>query len=450
MHIWKFPNDFIWGTATSSYQIEGAKDVDGKGESIWDIFSHTPGKIINNDNGDIACEHYYKYKDDVALMKKLGIASYRFSISWPRILPEGTGEVNQKGLNFYNDLINELIANNIEPIVTLYHWDLPQALQDKGGWENRETIKNFVEYAEIVFKEYGNKVKKWITHNEPWVVAYEGNAFGKHAPGKKDWKIAVQVAHNVLVSHGLAVKKFRELGMDGEIGITLNLTPSYPVTEDENDGLASKIMGEFTNDWFLSPIFKGKYPEKLEKIYEDMFGEIEIEPDDLEIISTEIDFLGVNYYSRSLVKYSEDSSFSGIETIKSEESQYTAMDWEIYPTGIYDLLLMISNEYTKKPIYITENGAAFDDKIINGEINDENRISYIESHLKELHKAIQSGVYLKGYYAWSLMDNFEWAYGYSKRFGLIYVDYETQKRIWKNSAFFYNEVISNNGIKVEL
>ncbi|AGB40269.1 beta-galactosidase [Halobacteroides halobius DSM 5150] len=445
----QFPLDFVWGSATSSYQIEGAYDEDGKGESIWDIFSHTLGKINNNDTGDVACDHYHRYKEDIELMKEIGLDSYRFSISWPRILPNGKGEINQKGLNFYKELVDQLLEAGIEPVITLYHWDLPQALQEEGGWANRDTIKYFVKYAEVLFDELGAKVSQWITHNEPWVVSFLGYAEGEHAPGIKDRKQALQVAHNLLVSHGLVVKKFRELDLTGDIGITLNLTSVYSYSETDKDQEAAQLMEEYINGWFLDPVFKGSYPKKLAQIYENQFGKIDIQAGDMDLISQEIDFLGINYYSRALINYNPNSKFYGIESIKPAESDYTAMNWEIYPDGLYDLLTKLNQEYTNKPLYITENGAAFDDQIIAGQVNDQRRINYLKEHFKSVYRAIQDGVPVRGYYVWSLMDNFEWAYGYSKRFGLIYVDYNTQKRTLKDSAYWYQQVIEENSIGID-
>jgi len=443
-----FPKDFIWGAATASYQIEGAYQEDGKGESIWDRFSHTPGKVENGDTGDIACDHYHKYREDIALMKEIGLDSYRLSISWTRILPEGKGELNQAGLDFYRKLINELIDAGIEPAITLYHWDLPQALQEEGGWANRDTIKYFVEYAEILFKEFGDIVPRWITHNEPWVVAFMGNSTGEHAPGFKDHKLALQVAHNLLVSHGLAVKKFRELGLSAEIGITLNMNSVYPLTDSKKDQQAAEIMEDYINDWFLDPLYKGRYPEKLAKMYKEKYGEIEIEDGDMDIIQEKTDFLGINYYTRALLKHNPDSDFFQIDHVRPEDSEYTAMDWEVYPKGLYDLLIKLNREYTDQDLYITENGAAFDDKIgEDGRVDDKKRIDFLKNHFISAHKAIEDGVPLKGYYVWSLMDNFEWAFGYNKRFGIIHVNYDTCERTLKESAHWYKEVIANNSVE---
>lgn len=444
----EFPNNFIWGTATASYQIEGAYDKDGKGESIWDRFSHTEGNVLNGDTGDEACDHYHRYQEDIELMKEIGLDSYRFSISWPRIMPSGKGEVNQKGLEFYSNLVDQLLEAGIEPAITLYHWDLPQALQDKGGWASRDTAEYFAQYARVIFSELGDRVSNWITHNEPWVVSFLGNAFGEHAPGIKDYKTAIKVAHNLLLSHGLAVKEFRNLEIEGEIGITLNLSPIYSASESDEDKRAADIKDLFLNRWFLDPIFKGNYPKELKEEYQKEYGVPFIKDNDMEIIQEEIDFLGINYYSRNVVEYNSKSDILKFDSIKIEDAEHTAMDWEIYPDGLYELLHRINEQYTNKPLYITENGAAFSDELNDeGKVNDQDRIDYLKQHFKVAQQAISEGIPLKGYYVWSLMDNFEWAYGYNKRFGLIYINYETKERTLKESAYWYQRVIENNAIK---
>lgn len=444
----RFNEGFKWGAATASYQIEGAYNKDGRGVSIWDTFSHEEGNVLNNDTGDEACDHYHRLEEDVALMKKIGLESYRFSIAWPRIIPNGVGKVNKKGIEFYDKLINLLIKAGIEPAVTLYHWDLPQVLQDNGGWASKETIDAFVKYSEVIFKAFGDRVDTWITHNEPFVVAFLGHSNGYHAPGIKDHKIALKVAHNLLVSHGRVVKKFREMNMTGNIGITLNLTSSYPATDRPEDIKATELFDDYHNGWFLDPLYKGKYPESIVKIYEEQLGNVDFLKENMDIIQEPCDFLGINYYSRGLVKKDEDASLHGVKTIKPETSEYTAMNWEIYPKGLYDLLVNLSENYTKKPLFITENGAAFDDVLEDSRVKDDQRIKYLRGHFKAGHNAIESGVNLTRYYVWSLMDNFEWAFGYSKRFGIIHVDYKTKKRTLKDSALWYKNVIKNNGFDV--
>lgn len=442
-----FPKNFLWGAATAAYQIEGAVVEDGRGESIWDRFSHTEGKIENGDTGDVACDHYHRYRQDVALMKEIGLKGYRFSIAWPRVYPEGKGRINRKGLDFYARLVDELLEAGIEPMVTLYHWDLPQAIQDQGGWANRETTRYFADYAATIFDALGDRVKLWITHNEPWVASFPGHALGEHAPGFKDYGLAVQVAHHLLLSHALTVNAFRELAIkNGKIGITLNLSPVVPASDSPEDRSAAVIADGYFNRWFLDPVFKGEYPADLLQIFEKRFKPMNIEPGDLSLIATLVDFLGVNYYFRKVVKHSNKDSIFGFEELKPP-GIYTEMNWEIYPRGLFDLLVRLDQDYNHPRIYITESGAAFkDNRIIDGRVEDEDRLEYLKCHFIEARRAIQAGVKLDGYFVWSLLDNFEWAYGYEKRFGLIRVDYQNQQRIWKKSADWYREVIKNNRV----
>jgi beta-glucosidase len=440
-----FPENFIWGVATASYQIEGSVADDGRGESIWDRFSHTPGKILNGDTGDVACDHYRRYKQDVQLMKELGIKGYRFSVAWPRIYPQGRGQINRKGIDFYSSLVDELLNSGIEPAVTLYHWDLPQALQDLGGWANRDVADYFAEYAFKMYDVLGDRVKKWITHNEPWVVAFLGNAFGVHAPGYKDYALAVNVSHNLILSHAKAVQAFRQSGIkDGQIGITLNLSPVYPASDKAEDMEAVQLLDGCQNRWFLDPVVYGAYPEDILALYREKFNAPVIKDGDMEFIAQQpVDFIGVNYYSRAVVKKGRETN---IEHVRPE-GVYTEMDWEVYPEGLYDLLIRLHKDYNAPVIYITENGAAFkDDKIVDDMVDDQERLDYLKSHFEAAHKAIQDGVKLKGYYVWSFMDNFEWSYGYSKRFGIVYVDYDTMRRTPKKSALWYRDVIENNSL----
>jgi len=441
-----FPKDFVWGAATASYQIEGAVTQDGRGESIWDRFSHTPGKVLNGDTGDVACDHYNRYKEDVQLMKELGLKGYRFSIAWPRIYPQGKGQVNQKGIDFYDSLVDELLKAGIEPAITLYHWDLPQTLQDMGGWDNRDVIDYFADYAFKMYDVLGDRVNKWITHNEPWVVAFVGNAFGEHAPGYKDYALAVRISHHLLLSHAKAVQAYRQSGSDGQIGITLNLTPVYPASDSPEDCEAAQFQDGFQNRWFLDPVFKGAYPEDILEFYQEKINAPVIQDGDMKLIAdNSIDFIGINYYTRAVVKKGREAAFESIEHVHPEGT-YTEMGWEVYPKGLYDLLVRIHRDYNSPDIYITENGAAFkDDKSVEGRVDDQDRLEYLRSHFEAAHKAIQDGVRLRGYYVWSLMDNFEWAFGYSKRFGIVYVDYETLKRTPKKSALWYRDVIADNG-----
>lgn len=445
----QFPKNFIWGAATAAYQIEGGVAEDGRGASIWDTYSHINGNTANNENGDIACDHYHKYKEDIQLMKEMGLKGYRFSISWSRIFPQGKGEINKKGIDFYNQLIDELLRNNIEPIATLYHWDLPQALQDIGGWGNRETIDYFNDYANCIYKNYGDRVKKWITLNEPWVTAYIGNFIGRHAPGYKDLPLAVQVTHHLILSHAKAVESYKRLNnKEGKIGIALDLHPIYPASDLVDDKEAALLSNDYHNRWFLDPILKGRYPDKLFNLYKEKINSPVILSNDMDIISkNKCDFLGINYYFRLIVKKSNTHPILQFENIIPDDAIRTEMNWEIYPKGIYDLLIKIKNEYNNPEVYITENGAAYkDDKIEENIVDDNDRLDYLQSHIKELHNAINDGVNLKGYYLWSFMDNYEWAFGYSKRFGLIRVDYKTQERIWKKSGFWYKDLINRNGL----
>lgn len=436
-----FPDNFIWGTATSSYQIEGARNIDGKSDSIWDAFCEKKGNILDGSNGDVACDHYNLFKKDIELLKQLNIKSYRFSVSWPRVIPEGKGKVNRKGLDFYNNIIDELIKADIEPIVTIYHWDLPQCLQEIGGWENREIIDWFEEYAAVLFNEFGDRVSKWITHNEPWVVAFNGNYFGEHAPGKKDLQAALKVSHHLLLSHGKVLENYHKRNLKGEIGITLNLNPSYPSSSKEEDAKASSIADGFFNRWFLDPVFHGKYPEDMLELY-GRNAELDfIHDGDLKTISGKIDFLGINYYSRLFVKYDEAAELK-YSDVKNPKASYTDIGWEIYPEGLYDIMDKIRKEYSDIDLYITENGAAYDDEVtLENVVDDQKRVDYLKDHFLQMHRAIEDGINLKGYYLWSFLDNFEWAFGYSKRFGIVYVNYETLERTVKQSGNWYKTII---------
>lgn len=444
MAKFQFPEDFLWGTATASYQIEGSPLADGTGPSIWHRFSHTPGTVANGDTGDIACDHYNRYREDVKIMKKLNIKAYRFSVAWARIFPEGKGKINTRGLDFYKRLVDELLEAGIVPFVTLYHWDLPGALQDLGGWANSDIAYWFSDYADYLFQELGDVVKYWITLNEPWVMGVMGYVWGVHAPGMKDIYTGFRVIHNELRAHSEAVRAFRAEGIDGKIGITLSNHSQEPVSDREEDIKAAKIAHEYVNyPLFLDPIYNGTYPEHLLMVGEEFFPQGYER--DLLHIKEPIDFVGINYYSGSLVKYDPDSLF-GIKQVDFGLPK-TEMGWEIYPKGLYIILKGVQDTYNPKEIFITENGAAFNDIVENGMVHDENRIDYLREHFKMAHKAMSDGVRLKGYFVWSLLDNFEWAYGYSKRFGIVYVDYNTQKRIIKDSGHWYKNVILNSYVE---
>lgn len=441
--ILAFPEGFVWGTATAAFQVEGGASE--RGECIWDQFCRWPGKVFRGDTGDVADDHYHRYREDVALMANLGLRGYRFSISWPRVLPEGKGVISQKGLDFYDHLVDELLEAKIEPYVTLYHWDLPSALQRLGGWAARDCAYRFAEYVRVVVERLGDRVHKWITHNEPWVVAFLGHFYGIHAPGWEDLGLALQVAHHVLLSHGLATDVLREEGDSStQVGITLNLAPAYPASPSADDVAAAARQDGYLNRWFLDPVFKGQYPEDMWGLYG--YRVPRVAPGDMETIARAIDFLGVNYYSRSVVKHAQ-GAFLDYTTVRPA-GEYTAMDWEVYPQGMTDLLLRLDKDYGSPVMYITENGCAYEDVLAaDGQVHDAKRVEYLRAHFQAAHRAIQQGVQLRGYFVWSLMDNFEWAYGYSRRFGIVYVDYETQRRIPKDSARYYASVIAANAVE---
>ncbi|SHJ17217.1 GH1 family beta-glucosidase [Thermoclostridium caenicola] len=448
MGINGFPKDFVIGTATASYQIEGAVLEGGRGASIWDIFSHMPGRILNGDTGDIACDHYHRYPEDIALMKEVGLKGYRMSVAWPRIFPQGRGKPSTAGLDFYNRLVDALLENDIEPMITLYHWDLPQALQELGGWGNRDTTDYFADYAYTVFNALGDRVKKWNTLNEPWVSAFAGHYIGRHAPGMRDAALAVQVSHHLMLAHAKAVEAFRQSGRDGQIGIALNLYPMYPASPSEEDERAARFADGYHNRWFLDPVLKGTYPEDMLAIYRERFNAPDIRSGDMELIGRNpVDFLGINYYFRKVIRRSESTDILQLNEVKPEGSEYTEMGWEVWPQGLLDLLGRIHKDYQDPRMVITENGAAFKDEIImDGVVQDEDRIRFLQGHLEAARQAIAEGIRLEGFYIWSLIDNFEWAFGYSKRFGIFHVDYGTLERKWKKSAQWLKKFIEENGL----
>ena len=438
-----FPSGFAWGAATASHQIEGAWQADGKGESIWDRFNHTPGKIQDGDTGDIACDHYHRWREDIGLMQMLGLNAYRFSVAWPRIMPQGRGAINQAGLDFYDHLVDGLLEAGITPFITLYHWDLPQALQDLGGWTNRDVAYWYRDYAEVMARRLGDRVQHWITHNEPWVVSFLGELYGVHAPGNHSLRRALQVAHHVLLSHGLALEPLRAYSSPAaQLGITLNFTPSYPASDRAEDLEATARHDAFNNRWFIEPLYQSAYPAELAEYWRaDMPA---MHADDMRIISQPFDFLGVNFYTRAVCRADRNELF-GIGQV-FPQAEYTEMQWEVYPDALYQLLMRIHHSYKPAALYITENGAAFPDRLdAEGQVRDPRRQSYLHEHLARVHQAIAAGAPVRGYFTWSLTDNFEWAFGYSKRFGLIYVDYPTQRRIPKQSARWYAQVTRNNG-----
>jgi beta-glucosidase len=456
----RFPEGFLWGTATASYQVEGAVDEDGRGPSIWDTFSHTPGKVYRGDTGDIACDQYHRLEEDLDLMVDLGVRAYRFSVAWPRIQPEGSGPANQKGLDYYRRLVDGLRSRSIEPMLTLYHWDLPQALEDRGGWSSRETSGRFAEYAGIVYEALSDSVRFWITLNEPWVSAWMGYGTGVHAPGVKDVSKALAATHHLLLGHGLALENLRSLGgEDNQLGITLNLSDVRPATEYAADIEAARRVDGNANRLYLDPLFRGSYPEDMLEHYRSESDFTFIREGDLGKISQPPDFLGVNYYFRNTVvdgrRRSELATamrFADLDaaTVLPEGVETTAMGWPVEADGLTELLLRLHREYTRVPIYITENGRAVYDYVDpEGGVDDEERVAFLDAHFRAAHAAIEQGVDLRGYMVWSLLDNFEWAEGYSKRFGIVFVDYGTQRRIPKMSARWYREVIGRNGLPEE-
>ncbi len=445
-----FPHGFVWGTASSSFQIEGATEVDGRGPSIWDTFCAMPGKIADHTDGKVACDHYHLYERDLDLMKELGVSAYRFSVAWPRIIPTGRGKVESRGLDFYDRLVDAMLARNIEPWVTLYHWDLPQALQEQGGWTSRQTAEAFAEYAAVVAERLKGRVQHWITHNEPWCVAVLGHRTGEHAPGWKDGNAALKAAHHVLLSHGQAMLRMREILPAHQLGITLNLNPAWAYAATVKDRRDAQIFDGDFNRWYLDAVLKGRYPEDMQRYYESV-GDIKgdrwsfVHEGDLECISQPIDFLGVNYYTRATFGKHQSPAEEFRE--RSDPSRYTAMGWEVSPETLEELMIRLHREYPVPAYYITENGSAYDDTVLaDGSVQDDARAQYLTRHLAALQAACARGVPVKGYFAWSIMDNFEWAHGYAKRFGLIYVDYKTQKRIPKKSFHTYSEVVRANGV----
>ncbi len=442
-----FPLGFKWGTATSSYQIEGAWDLDGKGESIWDRFTHTHGNIEDGSTGDVACDHYNLWPNDVKLMSDLGIQSYRFSISWPRLLPLGRGRANQAGLDFYSRLVDGLLQNGIEPHITLYHWDLPQPLEDEGGWRTRGAVEAFVEYADLVSSNLGDRVKMWGTLNEPYVSAMAGHRDGVHAPGLQDRSFAFNAAHHLLLAHGRAVPIIRANSPGAEIGIVLNLWPMMPASQSRADLDQARLADGETNRWYLDALSGRGYPADIMATLDDSFDVVF--PGDMEIIAEPIDFLGINYYSRSVIRAADSIAPKNDPQTLFPGEEYTEMGWEVYPTGLYNTLLRVHNHYGFPAFYITENGAAIDDRVDqDGQIHDRRRISYFQRHLEAAQRAISAGVPLQGFYLWSFLDNFEWGFGYTKRFGMVYVDYETQRRTLKDSALWYRTVIAQNGFSI--
>jgi beta-glucosidase len=442
----EFPEEFLWGAATSSYQVEGSPLADGAGPSIWHRFSHTPGLTENGDTGDVASDHYRRYRSDVQLMSELGLNAYRFSVAWGRILPEGKGRVNLKGLEFYSRLVDALLEKNIAPSVTLYHWDLPAALDNRGGWLNRDIAGWFADYAGVVFDALGDRVGMWATINEPWVVSDGGYLYGKLAPGHRNLFEAPIASHNLLRAHGRAVQAFRaSKAAHGRIGIVVNLAPKYPGSDSAADIAATARSDAYMNRHYLDPVFFGRYPKEMKEI----FGEAWVDwpARDMKQISQPIDFVGINYYTREVIQHDPEQSLMKAGAVHQEGFIHTETHWEVYPPAFTRILLWIKERYGDIPVYVTENGAAFYDPpaAIDGVIDDPLRVDYLRGHLRAVSAAMQGGVQLRGYFVWSLLDNFEWSHGYSKRFGIIHVDYETQERTIKSSGRYYADVIRTRG-----
>jgi beta-glucosidase len=452
----RFPNGFAWGAATSSYQIEGAASEDGRGESIWDRFSKTPGKVTDGTNGDVACDHYHRFREDIALMKRLGLKHYRFSVAWPRILPMGRGKVNQPGLDFYGRLVDALLEAGIEPFATLYHWDLPQVLQDEGGWVHRPVAEAFVEYAGVVARSLGDRVKKWITHNEPWCTSMLGYQQGIHAPGLKDYRAALAASHHVLLSHGLAVPVIRSESPGAEVGITLNLTPGEPASPSAADHDAARHFDGYFNRWFLDPLFGHHYPadmvaDHIGAGHLPAEGFTVVQPGDLRAIAVPCDFLGINYYSRAVLRSTQvpEAQNEPRKVSVAPEKDWTDMGWEVYPDGLREILLRVHLDYRPRKIYVTENGASYSTPPdAEGRVRDEKRLTFLRDHFAAAQRAMEGGAPVAGYFVWSLLDNFEWDRGYSQRFGIVWVDYKTQQRIPKDSALWYRGIIAENAITV--
>jgi beta-glucosidase len=443
----RFPSDFAWGTATAAYQIEGAAQTDGRGESIWDRFSHTPGNVLNGDTGDVACDHYHRYLDDIALMHSLNLTAYRFSIAWPRVLPQGRGAVNAAGLDFYDRLVDGLLAANITPFVTLYHWDLPQALQEEGGWANRAVVDAFAHYVDIISHRLGDRVHHWITQNEPWCVSFLGHYTGETAPGQRNLATALQVAHHVLLSHGTAVSILRANGSaQTRVGITCFLSPGVPASDSEADLVAARRWDGYLNRWFLDPLAGRGYPQDMLAYYGSAAPTIQ--SGDLDRIAVSLDFFGLNYYFRTVVSDDPTAPVPSVRKHRVEGAEYTAMDWEVHPDSFYELLLRLTRDYRFPAIYITENGAAYPDMVdADGTVHDPKRVIFLQAHIAAAHRALAADVPLAGYFVWSLLDNFEWAYGYYRRCGIVYVDYSTQQRIVKDSGHWYAELIATQRVR---
>jgi beta-glucosidase len=435
-----FPSHFVWGVATAAYQIEGAVHEDGRGTSIWDTFSHTPGKVLNGDTGDVACDHYHRWREDLGLLRELGVGAYRFSVSWPRIVPTGSGAPNSAGLDWYERLVDALLESGIQPWLTLYHWDLPQPLEDAGGWPERSTADAFAYYAQVISARLGDRVKSWITLNEPWCSAFLGYQLGIHAPGRRDPRLGLAASHTLLLAHGRAVEVLRSNVPNATIGITLNPTHVEAASSEEADVAAARRMDGYLNRWFFDPLYGRGYPADMLAQFEQHFEAPA--QSDLQTIATPTDILGVNYYRPTIVRADPTDTFLGARSVQRPDEPVTQMDWVVRPSGLRDLLVRIHRDYPVSSLAVTENGAAYKDEApVDGTLHDPERTRYIAQHVGACGDAIAEGVPLHAYFVWSLLDNFEWAQGFLNRFGVVHVDYASQQRTIKDSGHWYHRLI---------
>jgi beta-glucosidase len=452
-----FPEGFVWGTATAAFQIEGASAEDGRGPSIWDTLCERPGAVLDGSDGSVACDHYHRWESDLDLIAGLGLSAYRFSIAWPRLVPDGKGAANDKGLAFYDRLVDGMLERGITPYATLYHWDLPQALEDKGGWRNRDTAYRFAEYAAVAHHRLGDRVRRWATLNEPWCSAFLGHASGEHAPGRTDQVEAIVASHHLLLGHGLAAQALHGGRRPAEVGLVLNLYDVTPVSDSPADLDAARRLDGQQNRWFLDPVLRGEYPADVVADYAGLHDMSCVRDGDLEVISTRLDWMGINYYSSYAVRGldapaavadgARPTPSVGCESVEivPNGEPVTHMGWDIVPSGLTTTLERVARDYDAPALYITENGAAYEDVVVDGRIEDVERTAYIDTHLRAVLDAIDAGVDVRGYFVWSLLDNFEWAWGYQRRFGIVRVDYESQERIVKQSAHAYAAIVAENG-----
>ena len=441
-----FPKDFLWGTASASYQIEGAWNEDGKGESVWDRFSHTPGKIKLGDTGDVACDFYHRYADDIALMSNLGLNAARISLSWPRIMPSGKGQVNQQGLDFYHRVVDELLKRDIQPWVTLYHWDLPQALEDSGGWPNRDLAEYFRDYAAVVADSLGDRVKHWMAFNEPWIFTILGYLMGIHAPGRREPLEAMKATHTVNIAQGLAIRALRESrNKPTAVGTAFSMSPVHPSTSSPEDRAAAQRWHQFYNMWFLDPVMRGEYPQAY--VQGSFADHVDIRPGDLDKIKAPLDFIGINLYTRAVVAHDPHDHNIGVAQVRPGGEEVTEFGWEVYPPALSEMILHVAKDYPDLPIYVTENGCSYGDAPgPDGKVNDQRRVSFLRRFIGEVGRAMQAGANVRGYFLWTFTDNFEWAEGFRQRFGIVYCDFETQQRVVKESGHWYSRLARSGAL----